>query len=286
MTSLMKNKNTTKIDFYPAALTIGGSDSCGGGGIQADLRTFNAFAVYGCSAVAAVTAQNIFKIADIQAISAESVSAQIDAILDSVPVKFAKCGMLVNPEIVRAVAAAVRKYKLKLVVDPVFADDSGKELLSDDGWKVLCDELLGTSYLVAPNVVEAERLVGMKIKNEKDLFNAAKSISDTYKTICVIKGGQLKQDKYAVDAVAYDGHIYQLRAPMLKNCRHTHGIGCTFSAAICANLALGMEWDDALLESKTFVFGSIAEPVRLGENTEVMYPPETDFSEHISLLEI
>ena len=286
MTSRMKSKNTTKIDFYPAALTIGGSDSCGGAGIQADLRTFNAFAVYGCSALTAVTAQNIFKVSDVQLVSPEVVSAQIDAVLESVPVKFAKCGMLGNSEIVRAVADAVRKYKLKLVVDPVFAATSKKELLTDSAWDVLRDELLEKSYLVTPNIVEAERLGGIEIKSLKDSFKAAKIISDKYKIICVVKGGHLEQDKYAVDAVAFDGHLYQLRAPMLKNCRHTHGTGCTFSAAICANLALGMEWDDALLEAKTFVFGSIAEPVRLGENTEVMYPPEMDYSEHISLLEI
>lgn len=286
MTSRMKNKNTTKADFYPAALTIGGSDSCGGAGIQADLRTFNAFAVYGCSAITAVTAQNIFKVTDIHSIPAENIAAQIDAVLESVPVRFAKCGMLANAETVRTLIAAVRKYKLKLVVDPVFAATSGKELLADSAWDVLRDELLTASYLVTPNVPEAERITGIAIRNEKDLFKAAQIISDTYKIICVVKGGHLKQDKYAVDAVACDGYLYQLRAPMLKNCRHTHGTGCTFSAAVCANLALGMEWDDALLEAKTFVFGSIAEPVRLGENTEVMYPPETDYSEHISLLEI
>lgn len=286
MTSRMKNKNTTKIDFYPAALTIAGSDSCGGAGVQADLRTFNAFAVYGCSAITAVTAQNIFKVTDIHPVSAECVAAQIDAVLASVPVKFAKSGMLANAEIIRTVVDAVRKYKLKLVVDPVMKATSKANLLEDNALDVLRDELLSCAYIITPNVPEAEKITGMKIKNGKDLFSAAEMLADKYKNICVVKGGHLNSDKFATDAVAFDGHLYQLNSPMLKNCHHTHGTGCTFSAAICANLALGMDWDDALLEAKTFVFGSLAEPVRIGENTEVMYPPETDFSEHISLLEI
>ena len=282
----MKNKNTSKINYYPSALTIAGSDSSGGAGIQADLRTFNAYAVYGTSAITAITAQNIAKVADVHFVPAQTVASQIDTVLESVPLTFAKSGMLGNSEIVRAVADAVRRHNLKLVVDPVMISTSGKSLLAEDACEVLKDELLTQAFAVTPNIPEAEALLGCRIKDEKSLFDAAGRISEMFNTLCVLKGGHLESNKYAVDAVAFENRLYQLRSPMLKNCRHTHGTGCTFSAAFCANLALGVEWDDALLEAKTFVFGSIAEPVRLGNNTEVMYPPETDYSEHISLLEI
>lgn len=282
----MKNKNTSKINYYPSALTIAGSDSCGGAGIQADLRTFNAYAVYGCSAVTAITAQNIFKVADIQCADAKVVAAQIDAVMESVPLQYAKSGMLGNAEIVRTVAQSVKKHKLKLVIDPVMISTSGRELLEKNAREVLRDELVKEAYAITPNIPEAEAFLGCRITDEKGLFDAARKLSDMYNVIVIIKGGHFEKEKYAVDAVAFEGRAYQLRSPMLKNCRHTHGTGCTFSAAFCANLALGTEWDDALLEAKTFVFGSIAEPIRLGNETEVMYPPETDYSEHISLLEI
>lgn len=282
----MKNKNTSKVNYYPSALTIAGSDSSGGAGIQADMRTFNAYAVYGCSAVTAITAQNIFKVSDIHYTPAEIVASQIDTIMESVPLQYAKSGMLGNADIVRAVAQCVKKHKLKLVVDPVMISTSGTPLIEKNARKILQDELLPNAYVVTPNIPETEFLLQCKISDEKTLFDAAKKLSDMYNVIAVVKGGHFENAKYAVDAVAFEGHAYQLRSPMLKNCRHTHGTGCTFSAALCANLALGVEWDDALIEAKTFVFGSIAEPVRLGDNTEVMYPPETDYSEHISLLEI
>lgn len=282
----MKNKSTSKVNYYPSALTVAGSDSSGGAGIQADLRTFNAYAVYGCSAITAVTAQNIFKVSDICCLPAEIVAAQIDTVLESVPLTFGKSGMLGNAKIVRALADSVRKHHLKMVVDPVMISTSGKRLLDEDACQVICDELLKEAYAITPNIPEAEALLGCRITDEKGLFDAARKISDMFNVIAVVKGGHFEKSKYAVDAVAFEGRAYQLRAPMLKNCRHTHGTGCTLSAAFCANLALGAEWDDALIEAKTFVFGSIAEPVRLGENTEVMYPPETDYSEHISLLEI
>lgn len=281
----MKNK-TAKLNYYPSALTIAGSDSCGGAGIQSDLRTFNAYAVYGCSAVTAITAQNIKRVSCVQPVPAEVVAAQIDTVLESVPVKFAKSGMLANASIIYAVAECVKKHKLKLVLDPVMISTSGHALLEKDAYCVLRDELMTAAYVMTPNIPEAEELLGCRISDEKSLFECAGRLSEKYGNICVIKGGHFANAKYAVDAVACEGRTYMLRSPMLKNCRHTHGTGCTFSAAICANLALNLEWDDALLEAKTFVFGSIAEPVRLGEDAEAMYPPEMDYSEHISLLEV
>ena len=282
----MKNKNTPKVNYYPSALTIAAGDSCGSSGIQADLRTFNAYAVYGCSAITAINAQNSKKLSASFDVPAKLIENQIDTILESIPLTFAKSGMLGNSDIIRTVSRCVAEHKLKLVVDPVLFDMSNKILPDENAIDTFRNELFKTAYAITANIREAEILLDCKISDERELFNAARKLSDMYNVISVIKGADLNNNKYAVDAVAFEGHIYQLRSPMLKNCRHSHGAGSTFSAAFCANMALGTEWDDALIEAKTFVFGSLAEPVRIGDTAEVMYPPETDYSEHISLLEI
>lgn len=282
----MKNKNTPKVNYYPSALTVSFSDSCGGAGIQADLRTFNAYAVYGCSAVTAVAAQNSKKTADLLDMPAKLIENQIDTILENIPVAIAKSGFIGNADVIKSVAQCVAKHKLKLIVDPFLFIGKNKNILDGNAVNVLRNELLKTAYAITTGIREAEILLDCKIIDEKGLFEAARKLSDIYNALAIVKGGNSNNSKYAVDAVAFEGHTYQLRSPILKNCRHSHGAGCTFSAAFCANLALGTEWDDALLEAKTFVFGSLAEPVRIGDTVEVMYPPETDYSEHISLLEI
>ena len=286
MTSRMKNKNTSKVNYYPSALTVSGSDSCGTSGIQVDLRTFNAYAVYGCSAVSAIAAQNIRKISEINSLPAQIVANQIDTVMESVPVKFAKSGMLMTSELISTVAQSVKKHRLKLVVDPIMLSGAFQKYTEQGACHTLQKELLESAYAVTADIEEAELMLDCRIKDEDSLFAAAQKLSERYGVLAFIRGGRVEKNKYTSDAVAFEGAVYQLRYPMLKNCRHVHGSDCTMSAAFCANLALGSEWDDALLEAKTFVFGSLAEPVRLGDETEVMYPPETDYSEHISLLEV
>ncbi len=282
----MKNKNNSKANFYPSALTIAGSDSSGGAGIQADLRTFNAFAVYGCSAVTAITAQNPQKITAIQAIDSEVVGAEIDAVLAEIPIKFAKSGMLFNQEIVRVVAEKVKKYNLQLILDPVMVATSGAVLLEQSAIEEIKKSLLPIAKVITPNIPEAELLLGQKIINEKELIQAAQKLAALYNTDVVLKGGHFANTPEAVDIVVLNQEAYRLKSPYLKNCRHSHGTGCTFSAALCALLALGTPLDDSILDAKTFVFGSLAEPVRVGNNCEVMYPPEMDYSEHVSLIGI
>lgn len=286
MTSRMKNKNTSKVNYYPSALTISCSDSCGGAGIQADLRTFNAYAVYGCCALTSVASMNNSRIDAIQNVSAQLVANQIDTVLEGVPLKFAKSGILPDAEIIRAVAQSVEKHKLKLVVDTVMFSQTWQKYTEKNIYKTMQDTLLKLAYAVTADIAEVEILLDCRIKDEQGMFEAAQKISERFGVLAVVGGGKFEKNRYTADAVAFDGALYQLRSPVLKNCRHTHGASCTMSAALCANLALGAEWDDALLEAKTFVFGSLAEPVRIGDETEVMYPPETDYSEHISLLEI
>jgi hydroxymethylpyrimidine/phosphomethylpyrimidine kinase len=282
----MKNKNNSKQNFYPAALNLAGSDSSGGAGVQVDLRTFNAFAVYGCSAITAITAQNPKKITDIQAVNSDVVASQIDRVLAEIPVKYAKSGMLFNADIVKAVAEKVAKYQIQLVVDPVMTAACGEILLENSAFEVMKKDLLPLAKVITPNIAEAELLSGKKINNEKDLISVALDLAKTYKTDVVLKGANFVNMVDATDIVVLDGDVYRLKSPYLKNCRHSHGAGCTFSAAICANLALGTPLDDSILEAKTFVFGSLAEPVRTGNTCEVMYPPELDYSEHVSLIGI
>ena len=282
----MKNKNTSGVNYYPSALTISISDSCGGAGIQADLRTFNAYAVYGCSAVAAVAAQNIKKTSAILDIPPKMIVNQIDTILENVPVNFAKISLPGNADSIRSVAQCTAGHKLKTIIDCSLFSSVCKKSPDAAAVNAMRNELFKTAYAIITDIKGAELLLDCDIVDEQGLFDTARKISDSYNAIAVVKGSNSNNNKYSVDAVAFEGHTYQLRSPMLKNCRHTHGASCTFSAAFCANLALGTEWDDALLEAKTFVFGSLAEPVRIGDTAEVLYPPETDYSEHISLLEL
>ena len=167
-------KNNPKNEIYPAALSIAGSDSGGGAGIQADLRTFNAFGVYGCTAITAVTSQNPKKVARIDAIPAEGVVSQIETVLEAIRVRCAKTGMLFSAEIVSAVAACMARHELPLVVDPVMVSTSGSMLLKEDAVEALKNELFPLADWITPNLPEAELLLGRKLKGEADYIDAAR----------------------------------------------------------------------------------------------------------------
>lgn len=278
----MKNKNNSKQNFYPAALTITGSDSSGGAGVQVDLRTFNAFAVYGCSAITAIASRSSV----VMPICCEAIETQINAVLAETPIKFAKSGMLLSADMVRVVAEKVAMHQLNLVADPSIITNYGTYLLNREIIEAMDEYLFPLAKLITVNIPEAEIMLGAKINNEKDLISTALRMAKIYKTDVIIKGGHWQNNADTIDIVVLDGDAYRLKSPYLKNCRHNHGADCTFSAAICANLALGTPLDDSILEAKTFVFGSLVEPVRIGNSCEVMYPPELDYSEHVSLIGI
>ena len=263
-------------------MTISSSDPSGGAGIQVDLRTFNAFAVYGCSAITAITSRTTV----VEPINCATIGKQIDTVIAETPIKFAKTGMLFTPDMVKIVAEKVAKYQINLVVDPTIITNYGAHLLDRETIKAMEKYLFPLAKIITVNIPEAELMLGGKINNEKDLITTALRMAKTYKTNVIIKGGYWQNNTEVVDLVVLDGDAYRLKSPYLKNCRHTHGADCTFSAAICANLALGAELDDSILEAKTFVFGSLVEPVRIGNSCEVMYPPELDYSEHVSLIGI
>jgi hydroxymethylpyrimidine/phosphomethylpyrimidine kinase len=277
----MKNKNNSKQNFYPACLTVGGSDSRGGAGIQADLRTFNAFAVYGCSAITGVNIYDGRKSAATQAIDCDVVASEIDAILSEIPIKFAKSGALINPDTIKIVAEKIEKYQINLIAELNL--NAGNNAMVIEAMKKY---LLPKAKVITGNIMETELLLGEKISSEKDLINAARKLAKIYKADVILKNNSFQNKNEVADIVVLESEVYRLKSPYLKNCHHLHGADCTFSAALCANLALGTPLDDSILEAKTFVFGSLAEPVRIGNNCEVMYPPELDYSEHISLIGI
>jgi hydroxymethylpyrimidine/phosphomethylpyrimidine kinase len=255
------------------ALTIAGSDSGAGAGIQADLKTFAAHGVYGISAVTAVTAQNTTGVMRAQPMQADLVTAQLEAVMADFGAHAAKTGMLANAAIVEAVAAASQDLELPyLVVDPVIVSSSGDPLLDDEGVMALTKELLRRAHAVTPNIPEAEVLSGVSIRSEHDLREAARRLFALGPVYVVITGGHTPQawDRASaatsdciVDLV-YDGDVFTEYASERITGRHTHGTGCAFSAAITAHLALGRSLREAVPLAQAYVAGAIRHAPRLG----------------------
>ena len=254
------------------ALTIAGSDSSGGAGIQADLKTFAAFGLYGTSAVTALTAQSTRGIEATVALAADFVTAQIEAVAGDFPIAATKIGMLANAAIVEAVAAAIAELELPLVVvDPVLVSSSGERLLDEDGVRALCTELLPRARVVTPNIPEAEALGGRRIESMDDAREAARRIHAIGAAAVIITGGHRTFNsarRAASDEVVdllFDGHAFlELRVSRVES-RHTHGTGCTFAAAVAAGLALGRELADAAAIAQRYVAGAIAHAPGIGD---------------------
>ena len=245
------------------ALTIAGSDSGAGAGIQADLKTFAAHGVYGTCAITAVTAQNTLGVTMFEALPADLVTAQIEAVVSDIGAHAAKTGMLANAAIVEAVAAAVEDLEIPwLVVDPVMIAKSGDRLVDDEALGTLRSELLPRAFLVTPNIPEAETLSGISIRSEQDRCEAARRIAGHGAAHVIVKGGHLPTDDI-VDLL-YDGHRFtEFRGERVAG-RHTHGTGCTFAAAITAQLALGVRLEDAVPLAQQYVAGAIRSAPELG----------------------
>ena len=242
------------------ALTIAGSDSGGGAGIQADLKTFMAFGVYGMSAVTALTAHNTVGVQGIFDVSPEFVREQIRSVMADIGADAAKTGMLSNAGIVKAVAEAVREYRIpRLVVDPVMVAKSGAPLLAPEARKALVEELLPLAAVITPNVFEAEAILGRRIEDLDAMTKAARELKNTGCRWVVVKGGRLDIESQAVD-VMFDGKdLLVFRSPRWEP-RYTHGSGCTFAAAITAGLAKGLSPPEAVKRAKNYV----AEAIRKG----------------------
>jgi len=255
------------------ALTIAGSDSGAGAGIQADLKTFAAHGVYGISAITAVTAQSSLGVTRADPMQADLVTAQLEAVVSDFGAHAVKTGMLANAAIVEAVAAAVQALELPyLVVDPVIVSSSGDPLLDDEGVMALKKELVGLAHAVTPNIPEAEVLSGISIRSEQDLREAARRLFALGPGHVVITGGHRPSisntssdgpSDRIVDVV-YDGDVFTEYVTDRVAGRHTHGTGCTYAAAITAHLALGRSLHEAVPLAQMYVAGAIRHAPQLG----------------------
>lgn len=248
------------------ALTIAGSDSGGGAGIQADLKTFQECHVYGMSAVTAVTAQNTKGVQGVYPLSASVILEQLTSVAEDLPPQAVKTGMLVNEEIIASVAdfASSSGWE-KLIVDPVMIAKGGASLLEDKSIETLINRLLPVAYVITPNIPEAETLTGREILNIDDSRKAAEDLYKMGAKHVVIKGGHQSQSQslYATD-ILYDGTgFYEFTSPRVST-PHTHGTGCTFSAVITAELAKGKPVYDSVQTAKKFITAAITHSLGIG----------------------
>ena len=246
----------------PVALTVAGSDSGGGAGVQADLKTFAAHGVYGVSAITAVTAQNTLVVTGVQEIEPELVSAQIAAVMEDFPVGAAKTGMLSSAAIIRSVAQAVDDYGLRVVVDPVMVAKSGARLLRPDAVDAFRQELLPHAALLTPNLPEASDLTGLPVENEEQMRAAGETLLGMGASAVLMKGGHLPGDEI-VDLLLDGRRIVAFRSHRIRT-RATHGTGCTLSAAVAANLARGRGLHEAVKRAREYLRTAMIRAVPLG----------------------
>ena len=248
----------------PIAMTIAGSDSGGGAGIEADLKTFAALGVHGTVAITSITAQNTYAVTAVFDLPPEMVVKQIEAVVEDMGVDAAKTGMLSNSEIIIAVAKTVKRYGFPLVVDPVMIAKSGAPLLKPEAIDSLIKYLIPIATVVTPNRMEAERLTGLEIRSIEDAKKAAKKIVEELGAqAAIVKGGHLDGDE-SIDILYHNGVYREYRGPRITHgC--THGTGCTFSAAIAAELAKGKELEEAVKIAKEFITKAIDYGLKIGK---------------------
>ena len=249
----------------PVALTIAGSDSGGGAGIQADLRTFAFHCVHGTSALTCITAQNTLGVNRVDALLPELVKAQIEAVVKDIGVQVTKTGMLLNQEIILAVAEVVETLSLKqLVVDPVMVSRTGVQLIDNSAVTALRDFLLPKASIVTPNIYEAQILAGLDINDINGMRLAAEKIHKLGVRTVLVKGGALKHDLRGVD-VWFDGDCFETLKTVTVETTNTHGTGCTLSAAIAANLAQGQDLFSAVKLAKDYITNTLKYALEIGQ---------------------
>ena len=246
-------------------LSIAGSDSSGGAGIQADLKTMTAHKVYGMTAITALTAQNTTGVTDIMEASPEFLGEQIEACLSDIPCDAAKIGMLPSAEQVKVVHEKLTKYKVKnLVVDPVMVATSGSSLMKDSTAEVMARLLFPISRVITPNIPEAQALTGLKITSRKDMEKAAEGLGNESGCAVLLKGGHSIEG--ASDVLYENGKITWFEGKRIES-SNTHGTGCTLSSAIASNLALGESLEDAIRNAKAYISDAIASGLNLGKGS-------------------
>ena len=245
----------------PVALSIAGSDPSGGAGIQADLKTFHQFGVYGEAAITLITVQNTRGVARVECLPAGLVAQQIRAAVDDIPPAAAKTGALGNRETVEAVADLAAEFQFPLVVDPVTVSKHGASLLQPEAVEALKSRLLPRAFLLTPNLEEAALLAGIEVQDIAGMRAAAAKLATLGPKAVLVKGGHLSGD--AIDVLLYQGSYQEFRAPRVET-RHTHGTGCTYSAAITALLARGRDLQAAVQAAKQYITEAIRSNPGLG----------------------
>ncbi|HWE51676.1 MAG TPA: bifunctional hydroxymethylpyrimidine kinase/phosphomethylpyrimidine kinase [Bryobacteraceae bacterium] len=246
--------------MIPIALTIAGSDPSGGAGIQADLKTFHQLRVFGASAVTLITVQNTVRVSRVEPLDAGLVTGQIEAVLEDLPPNAAKTGALGTTAIIEAVAGI--SFDCPLIVDPVLISTQGAALLDPSALVALRDRLFPKATLVTPNLHEAAALTGHPVETPDQMKEAAHRIADLGVPYVLIKGGHLHDDP--IDILLFKGAFTEFPSPRIAS-RHTHGTGCTYSAAITAFIARGLDVPDAIAHAKRFIHEAIATAPRLGK---------------------
>ena len=247
------------------ALTIAGSDSSGGAGIQADIKTMTMHGVYAMSAITAMTAQNTTGVRAIQESTPEFLRQQLDAVFEDIYPDAVKIGMTASSELIRVIADRLRFYGAgNVVVDPVMVASAGSSLIRQDAVQMLIRELLPISTLVTPNIPEAQVLSGMAIKTKADMTTAAKQIGDRYRCAVLLKGGHCVND--ANDLLYENGELIWFEGKRIDN-PNTHGTGCTLSSAIAANLASGFPLAESVQKAKEYISGALAAMLDLGKGS-------------------
>lgn len=242
----------------PVALTIAGSDSSAGAGIQADLKTFGAFGVYGLTAITCVVAEMPACVSKIEAVGADLVREQIEVLLRGFPVAAIKTGLLFSAAIITEIARTVREHQsIPLVIDPVMVATSGDALLQDDAIQIYERDLFPLARLLTPNLNEAARLTGQPISDLAAMREAGEMLAKKYGVAVLLKGGHLAGDQ-AIDLLFVNGNVIEFSAPFSRGIA-THGTGCTYSAAITAGLASGLSLEEAVRRAKEFVTSAIAQ---------------------------
>ena len=250
------------------ALTIAGSDSSGGAGIQADIKTMTANGVFAMSAVTALTAQNTTGVAGIMEVSPEFLKQQIDCVFTDIRPDAVKIGMVSSAELITAIAEKLGEYQAEnIVVDPVMVATSGAKLISDDAIDTLKERLLPMASVLTPNIPEAEVLSGMEIRTEEDMIKAAEKISENYHCAVLLKGGHQLND--ANDLLYRDGSCRWFYGKRIDN-PNTHGTGCTLSSAIASNLAKGFDMDTSVERAKAYISGALGAMLDLGKGSGPM----------------
>ncbi len=253
-------------------LTIGGSDSSGGAGIQADIKTFASFGVHGLSVLTTVTAQSPFGVHGIYPVPPDLVAEQLNAILTHMKVESAKCGMLYTPEVVEVVSALIRKYRLsKFVVDPILRAGTGEPLLLPQAHPLLVQFLFPLAFLLIPNIPEAEAFTGQSIRSVAEVKEACRILQDKGPRNILVKGGHLSNSSYAID-VLYDGkNFYEFPAVRVLN-RSVHGAGCVFSAAITSGITKNLPLLQAIQQAKDFITHAIQNSFPVGDRFFLFSP--------------